>query len=92
MYVFCVYPAMSKKSENLSDVDKKERNKRHFSPIINVVKGVYIVVKYKYHLYSLRNRPEKLAEGSLFCLFLKLVQINCIFTDNVRILYIYLPF
>ena len=29
------------------------------------------------------------AEGSLFCLFLKLVQINFIFTDNVRILYIY---
>jgi hypothetical protein len=34
--------------------------------------------------------PEKLAEGSLFCLFLKLVQINFIFTDNVRILYIYI--
>jgi hypothetical protein len=41
-------------------------------------------------LYSLQNRPEKLAKGSLFCLFLKLVQINFIFTDNVRILYIYL--
>ena len=41
-------------------------------------------------MFSLRNRPEKLAEGSLFCLFLKLVQINFIFTDNVRILYIYL--
>ena len=39
-------------------------------------------------MYSLRNRPEKLAKGSLFCLFLKLVQINFIFTDNVRILYI----
>jgi hypothetical protein len=45
----------------------------------------YIVVKYKIHLYSLRNRPEKLADGSLFCLFLKLVQIHFIFTDNVRI-------
>jgi hypothetical protein len=33
------------------------------------------------------NRPEKLAKGSLCCLFLKLVQINFIFTDNVRILY-----
>jgi hypothetical protein len=49
----------------------------------------YIVVKYKIHLYSLQNRPEKLAKGSLFCLFLKLVQINFIFTVNVRILYIY---
>ena len=45
MYVFCVHPAMSKKSENLSDLDKKERNKRHFSPIINVVKGVFFVVR-----------------------------------------------
>jgi hypothetical protein len=41
MYVFCVYPAMS---ENLSDLDKKDRNKRHSSPFINVVKGVYFVV------------------------------------------------
>ena len=49
---------------------------------------MYIVVKYKILLYSLPNRPEKLAKGSLFCLFLKLVQINFIFTDNVRILYI----
>jgi hypothetical protein len=74
MYVYCVYPAMSKKSENLSDLNKKDRNKRHSSPFINAVKGV-------------RNRHEKLAEGSLFCLFLKLVQIHFIFTDNVRILY-----
>jgi hypothetical protein len=51
-----------------------------------------LVVKYKINLYSLRNRPEKLVVGSLFCLFLKLVQINFIFTDNVRILYIYLRF
>ena len=45
MYVFCVYPAMSKKSENLSDLDKKDRNNRHSSPFINVVKGVFFVVR-----------------------------------------------
>jgi hypothetical protein len=45
MYVFCVYPAMSIKSENLSDLDKKDRNKRHSSPFINVVKGVFFVVR-----------------------------------------------
>ena len=45
MYVFCVYPAMSKKLENLSDLDKKYRNKRHSSPFINVVKGVFFVVR-----------------------------------------------
>ena len=44
MYVYCVYPAMSKKSENLSDLNKKDRNKRHSSPFINVVKGVFFVV------------------------------------------------
>jgi hypothetical protein len=31
MYVYCVYPAMSKKSENLSDLNKKDRNKCHSS-------------------------------------------------------------
>jgi hypothetical protein len=45
MYVYWVYPAMSKKSENLSDLNKKDRNKRHSSPFINVVKGVFFVVR-----------------------------------------------
>ena len=43
MYVVCVYPAMPKKSENLSDLNKKDINKRHSSPFINVVKGVFFV-------------------------------------------------
>ena len=45
MYVYCVYPAMSKKSENLSDLNKKDINKCHSSPFINVVKGVFLVVR-----------------------------------------------
>ena len=45
MYVYCVYPAMSKKSENLSDLNKKDRHKPHSSPFINVVKGVLFVVR-----------------------------------------------
>ena len=45
MYVYCVYPAMSKKLENLSDLNKKDRNKRHSSPFINVVNGVFFVVR-----------------------------------------------
>jgi hypothetical protein len=76
MYIVFILQC-KKKSENLSDLNKKGRNKRQSSPFINVANGVFFVV------------PEKLAEGSLFCLFLKLVQINFIFTDNVRILYIY---
>ena len=35
---------MSKKSENLSDLNKKDRNKGHSSPFINVVNGVFFVV------------------------------------------------
>jgi hypothetical protein len=34
---------MSKKLEHLSDLNKKDRNKRHSSPFINVVKGVMTV-------------------------------------------------
>ena len=44
---------MSKKSENLSDLSKKDRNKRHSSPFINVVKGVFFAVILK----SARDRP-----------------------------------
>ena len=36
---------MSKKSENLSDLNNKDRNKRHSSRFINVVKGVFFVVR-----------------------------------------------
>jgi hypothetical protein len=36
---------MSKKSENLSDLNKKDRKKRHSSPFINVVKVVFFVVR-----------------------------------------------
>ena len=45
MYVYCAYPAMSKKSENLSDLNKKDRKKGNSSPFINVVTGVFFVVR-----------------------------------------------
>jgi hypothetical protein len=32
-------------AENLSDLNKKDRNKRHSSPFINVVRGVFFVVR-----------------------------------------------
>ena len=44
-------------------------------------------LKIKINLHALRNRLEKLTNDSLFYLFLKLVQINFIFAENVRILY-----
>ena len=43
-----------------------------------------IVGKYKIYLHSPRNRKDKLASGSIFVLFLKLLQTNLIFDDNVR--------
>ena len=49
---------------------------------------MYILAKYKIDLHSLRNRLEKLALDLLVYLFLKIVQINLIFSDNIRILYI----
>ena len=36
---------MSKKSESLSDLSKNDKNKRHSSPFINVIKGVFFVVR-----------------------------------------------
>ena len=36
---------MSKKSENLSDLNKKDRNKCHSFLFINVVKGVFFMVR-----------------------------------------------
>ena len=44
---------------------------------------MYIVFKNKINLHSLQNRLEKLANGLPFYLFLKLVQIKYIFSDNV---------
>ena len=42
--ILCLYCNV-KKSENLLDLDKKDRNKRHSSPFINVVNGVFFVVR-----------------------------------------------
>jgi hypothetical protein len=38
--ILCLSCNVKKKSENLLDLNKKDRNKRHSSPFINVVKGV----------------------------------------------------
>ena len=48
----------------------------------------YTVINYQINLHSLRNRLEKLIKGLFFYLYLKLVQINCIFSDTVRMLHI----
>ena len=65
MYVYCVYPAMSKKPENSSDLNKKDRNKHHSLPVINVVKGVFFVVRFRLHppLYIATGYQESLFVG-----------------------------
>ena len=40
-------------------------------------------------MHWLDNRPVKLVLDSFFCMFLKPVQTNFIFSDNITILYIY---
>ena len=62
-----------KKSENLSDLNKKDRNKCHSSPFINVVKGVFFVTS-AVHSYRV---PGK---------FIHLVRIKQKF---IRIAYLY---
>ena len=47
------------------------------------------VDKYKINLHWLDNRPVKLVLDSFFCMFLKPVQTNFIFSDNITLLYIY---
>ena len=49
---------------------------------------LYSVHKLIVYVYSSQNRKEKLGRGTIFTLplFLKLIQMNFIFAENVRIL------
>ena len=86
MYVFCVYPAMSKKSENLSDLNKKDRNKRHSSPFINVVKGVFLVVRVTLVPISYLSAPSAVHSYRVPGKFIRLVRIK---QTIIRIAYLY---
>jgi len=52
----------------------------------STVHSTYIVYESKVNLHSQSCRCQK---GSLFYLFLKLVQTNFVFSDNIHILHIY---
>jgi hypothetical protein len=86
MYVYCVYPAMSKKSENLSDLDKKDRTKRHSSPFITVVKGVFFVVRVTLIPVSFLSAPSAVHSYRVPGKFIRLVRIKQKF---IRIAYLY---
>ena len=100
MYVFCVYPAMSKKSVNLSDLSKKDRNKRHSSPFINVVKGVFFVVRITLVPVSYLSAPSAVHSyrvpgkficrlKSLFVKYEKFILLVRIKQKFIRIAYLY---
>ena len=100
MYVFCVYPAMSKKSENLSDLNKKDRNKRLSSPFINVVKGVFFVVRVTLVPVSYLSAPSAVHSyrvpgkficrlKSLFVQYEKFIHLVRIKQKFIRIAYLY---
>ena len=42
--ILCLSCNVKKVGNDLSDLDNKDRNKRHSPPFINVVKGVFFVV------------------------------------------------
>jgi hypothetical protein len=64
--VGCRDPAMSKKSENLSDLNKKDRNKRHSSTFINVVKGVFFVVRVRLNTIFRKAPPSVVSQPNRF--------------------------
>jgi hypothetical protein len=84
--LYCVYPAMSKKSENSSDLNKKDRNKRHSSPYINVVKGVFFVVRVTLLPVSYLSAPSAVHSYRVSGKFIRIVRIKQQF---IRIAYLY---
>jgi hypothetical protein len=86
MYVYCVYPAMSKKSENLSGLSKKDRNKRYSSPFINVVKGVLFVVRVTLVPVSYLSAPSAVHSYRVPGKFIRLERIK---QKIIRIAYLY---
>ena len=83
---YCVYPAMSNESENLSDLDKKDRNKCHSSPFINVVKGVFFMVRVTLVPVSYLSALSAVHSYRVPGKFIRLVRIKQKF---IRIAYLY---
>ena len=77
---------MSKKSENLSDLDKKDRNKRHSSPFINIVKGNFFVVHVTLVPVSYLSAPSAVHSYRVPGKFIRIVRIKQKF---IRIAYLY---
>ena len=85
MYVYRVYPAMQKKSDNLSDLSKKDRNKRHSSLFINVVKGVFFVVRVTLVPVSYLSAPSAVHSYRVPGKFIRRLKIYSSSTNKAKI-------
>jgi hypothetical protein len=84
----------------LSDLNKKDRNKRHSSPFINVVKGVFLVVRVTLVPVSYLSAPSSEHSyrvpgkfirrlKSLFVYYEKFIRLVRIKQKFIRIAYLY---
>jgi hypothetical protein len=77
MYVYCVYLAMSKKSENLSDLNKKHRNKHHSEH--QTLRLLHIFYYKISHISAIASSHFKIIDNYLYSEFFKTPQnINII--------------
>jgi hypothetical protein len=60
MYVYCIYIIVAVNYSINQDLNKKDRNKRHSSPFINVVMGVFFVVRVTLVPVSYLSAPSAL--------------------------------
>ena len=91
MYIVFILQCQ-KKSENLSDLNKKDRNKRHSSPFINVVKGVFFVVRVTLVPVSYLSAPSAVHSYRVpgkFIRRLKFIRLLWIKQKFIRIAYLY---
>jgi hypothetical protein len=76
-----------KKSENLSDLNKKDRNKRHSSPFINVVKGVFFVVRVTLVPVSYLSAPSAVHSYRVPGKFIRIVRK--VYSSSTNTAYLY---
>ena len=78
---------MPKYYSGLRDILSDPTRPHYYIKVISInIQYTYVVGKYKIYLYELQKQAEQRALGELFMPVSQRVQMNFIFTDNVRIL------
>ena len=75
-----------RKGGNLSDLNKKDRNKRHSSAFINVAKGLFFVVRVTLVPISYLSAPSAVHSYRVPGKFIRLIRIKQTF---ILIAYVY---